>query len=37
MDQNTNNIPVEQPANMGANNQNPVNNLSVGNAAKGCF
>ena len=37
MDQNTNNNPVQQPQNMGANNQNPVNNLSLGGAAKGCF
>ncbi|MBO4722082.1 MAG: LemA family protein [Muribaculaceae bacterium] len=37
MDQNTNNIPVEQPANMGANNQTPTNNLSLGGATKGCF
>ena len=36
MDQNTINNPMPQ-GNMGANNQNPVNNLSVGNAAKGCF
>ena len=46
MDQNVNNTPVQQPnnmgadnqnpINMGANNQNPLNKLSLGNA-KGCF
>lgn len=36
MDQNTINNPTPQ-GNAGANNQNPLNNLSAGGAAKGCF
>ncbi|MBQ2164312.1 MAG: LemA family protein, partial [Muribaculaceae bacterium] len=36
MDQNTINNPMPQ-GNAGANNQNPLNNLSAGGAAKGCF